>query len=326
MEFIICDQAGVELGFLSEYKKIDFDIGELNDFEITISEGSFDKDFFQIGNRIISYKTEYGGIIKRHQVSTTDKEIVLCGYTWRGMLGNKVIEPPTGEAYRIVAGDANTIIDNLISSTFDGIIIGSDQLSGIQIKKYQFDRYCTLLDGLQKMLKTANARLDIKYNPDLACVVVSAVSIIDYSEMLEYSQDNRLNFSTDDYQMGTNHLICLGQGELTERQVIHLYVQEDGTVGKTQFYKGVDEIEETYDYSSVESLEELEKAGTEKLLELTNYKSLAMSVAEIDAEIGDIVGGRERITGMYAKKPIISKIFRVEGRNTSVEFKLEGSD
>lgn len=326
MEFIVCDQAGVELGFLSEYKKIDFDIGELNDFEVTISEGSFSKDFFQIGNRIISYKTEYGGIIKRHQVSTTDKEIVLCGYTWRGMLGNKVIEPPAGEAYKIVSGDANTIIDNLIGSTFGGIIAGSDQLSGIQIKSYQFDRYCTLLEGLQKMLKTVNARLDIKYNPDLACVVVSAVSIIDYSEMLEYSQDNRLNFSTDDYQMGVNHLICLGQGELTERQVIHLYIQEDGTVGKTQFYKGVDEIEETYDYSSVESLEELEKAGAEKLLELTNYKSLAMSVAEIDAEIGDIVGGRERITGMYAKKPIISKIFRVEGKNTSVEFKLEGSD
>ena len=326
MEFIICDQAGVELGFLSEYKKIDFDIGELNDFEVTISEGSFDKDFFQIGNRIISYKTEYGGIIKRHQVSTADKEIILCGYTWRGMLGNKVIEPPAGEAYKIVSGDANTIIDNLIGSTFGGIIVGSDQLSGIQIKKYQLDRYCTLLDGLQKMLKTVNARLDIKYNPDLACVVVSAVSIIDYSEMLEYSQDNRLNFSTDDYQMGVNHLICLGQGELTERQVIHLYVQEDGTVGKTQFYKGMDEIEKTYDYSSVESLEELEKAGVEKLLELTNHKSLAMSIAEIDAEIGDIVGGRERITGMYAKKPIVTKLLRMEGRNSSIEFKLEGSD
>ena len=36
--------------------------------------------------------------------------------------------------------------------------------SGIEIKKYQFDRYCTVLAGLEKMLKQYNAKLKLSYN------------------------------------------------------------------------------------------------------------------------------------------------------------------
>lgn len=35
--------------------------------------------------------------------------------------------------------------------------------SGIQIKNFQFDRYCSVLSGLEKMLAAKNARLQIVY-------------------------------------------------------------------------------------------------------------------------------------------------------------------
>lgn len=325
MEFIIADKNGIELGFFQRYQKMDFDIGKTNDFELTIPQSAYEESVY-IDNRIYAYDTEYGGIIKRHKVNTEEKTIALCGYTWRGMLANKIIEPPAGTDYRVVSGEANSIIAELINNCFDGLIIASLKKTQITIKNYQLDRYCSILDGLQKMFKTVNAKIVIRFDMNLGCVIVGAESIVDYSDTLEYSQDQRLSFIADNYQMGVNHLICLGKGELADRQVIHLYMQKDGTVGKTQYFKGLDEIEAIYDYSSVESIEELESEGTEKLLELANYKSLSMNINEINAEIGDIVGGRERITGMYTKKPIINKIFRIESRKESIEFKLEGSD
>ena len=32
----------------------------------------------------------------------------------------------------------------------------------------------------------------------------------------------------------------------------------------------------------------------------------------MDVAIGDIIGGRDYLTGLYAKKPIVRKIYRVE--------------
>ena len=49
-----------------------------------------------------------------------------------------------------------------------------------------------------------------------------------------------------------------------------------------------------------------------------------MNVSEIPAEIGDIVGGRERISGIVVKKPIVGKIFRIEGTTEKTELKVEG--
>ena len=52
-----------------------------------------------------------------------------------------------------------------------------------------------------------------------------------------------------------------------------------------------------------------------------NVEQLKMNV-----EIGDIIGGRDYDTGMYAAKPIAKKIYRVAGGKTSLEYKVEGDD
>ena len=158
-------------------------------------------------------------------------------------------------------------------------------------------------------------------------VELSAVPIEDYSEKIELSQDSRLNFTFDENKNGINHLICLGKGELQDRQVIDLYVQEDGSIGRDLFYTGIREVCGVYENTSAER-DELEEKGREKLAKLMNRTIFEMNVEQLkmNVEIGDIIGGRDYDTGMYAAKPIAKKIYRVAGGKTSLEYKVEGDD
>ena len=114
--------------------------------------------------------------------------------------------------------------------------------------------------------------------------------------------------------MGVNHLICLGRGELKDRQVVHLYADEDGNWGDTQHFFGIDEMESVYDYSSAESMEDLVSYGMQRAKELGNYKSLQISLNTIEAQIGDIVGGQEQITGITLKKQIAEIIVKIDSK------------
>ena len=170
------------------------------------------------------------------------------------------------------------------------------------------------------MLKSVNARLNVVCNN--GAVTLEPVAIHDYSAELEYSQDNDINFKITDNRDGINHLVCLGKGELQNRQVVDLYIQQDGTIGTTQYYTGMNERAQTYDYSSVESLDELTKSGAEKLAELQNSQKLEMSIGEINVELGDIVGGRERITGIVMAKPISKKIVKISNDKLKISYEV----
>ena len=149
----------------------------------------------------------------------------------------------------------------------------------------------------------------------------------DYSDQVELSQNNRLQFTFEETKNGVNHLICLGKGELKDRVVLHLYIQKDGTVGTTKYYTGLQEVVDVYDFSSAES-EELTEKGTEKLLELANQKQFAMDITktDINMQVGDIIGGRDYITGMSIKKPIINKIYTLQNGRAGIEYRLKGDD
>lgn len=310
--------------------EIDIAIGEENDYEIEIQRDEWRSEY-TFGNVFYVKDTEYGGIIGEVDTSTAEDTISLLGRTWRGMLDKKIIRPPAGQDYKKVSGELNTVLGELITEQFDDYFVVSQDDTGVSLTNYQFDRYCTLLAGINKMLKSVGYRLKIRYvqqeRGQPGYVELSAVPIVDYSEQIELSQDSQLNFTFKNCRNGVNHLICLGKGELQDRQVIDLYVQEDGSIGSEPFYTGIQEIAETYEDTSSET-DELEEKGREKLLELMNSTSFSMDVETLnmDVAIGDIIGGRDYLTGLYAKKPITKKIYRVEGGKTSLEYGIEGDD
>lgn len=278
---------------------------------------------------LVAYANGYGGLLEERKTSTSQNTVTWLGYTWRGLLNQKIIQPPSGETHLVVSGDANKIIKGIIGSRFDSLFVVETEASGIEFKNYQFDRYCTVLGGLEKMLASKQARLKISYKqgtPGLldSAVLLSAVPVTDWSEYLEYSQDGRLTFTTEDYRRGINHLICAGEGEGIERQILHLYVQKDGSIGETQYYTGLEEREALYSYASMEDLEQLKKDGIKQLESLRNYRGMEAHINNVDVDIGDIVGGRDRVTGMSIQQPVIGKILTVKNNEIDVEYKLKG--
>ncbi len=319
MDFIVA-RGGKELGFAKEPSNIDFDLGDTNDFELTIACNDY-SDKYAMGNLLYSPGTEWGGVIGDLKTDTAADTVKVLGDTWRGMLAKKVIEPPQDTAYLTVFGDLNSIVEEVIGDEFEGLISANTELAGVSVS-YTFDRYTDMLTGLSKCLKSKNHRLSIKWSDEKGCVVIGAVPITDYSSNVELSQDMRVDFTARDNRRGINHLICLGTGELENRQVVHLYMQGDGTVGTKPYYTGINERTAVYDYSNAESMDDLIAGGEKRLLELADYKELAMSVEGTIAEIGDIVGGRDRTTGLYMSKPVTGKILRITGAKEDIEYKV----
>lgn len=308
---------------------IDFAVGtNENSYEIRIRRDRWDKHF-SYGNAFYIKNTEFGGIIGRKKIATEVDTISIFGRTWRGMLDKKIIRPLAGQDYRKVSGELNAVLNTLVTEQFGDYFVISQNNTGVSVTDYQFDRYCTLLAGIVKMLKSVGHKLHIKYiqqeRGQPGYVELSSLPIVDYSEQIELSQDSKLNFVFDETKNGVNHLVCLGKGELQERQIIDLYVGENGSIGTTQYYTGIQEVTETYENTSAET-EELEEKGREKLQELMNGTSFNMDVESLnmDVEIGDIIGGRDYTTGMYAAKPIAKKIYKVSGGTVSLEYEIEG--
>ena len=274
--------------------------------------------------------TEYGGIIGEVLTDTTLDYVELKGMSWRGRLAKKIIQPPTGSDYKTVSGELHTVMKSLIEPEFDGLFVVSQEDTGVNVSNYQFDRYCTLYDGLVKMLKSKWYRLQLSFRREQGepgYLFVEAVPIVDYSNRIELSRDCQLNYTMDDKRDGVNHLIVAGKGELQDRNVLHLYVQEDGSIGTQQYYTGLQEIAEIYENTSTET-DELWSKSAERLHELMNKKTFRMDVAKLglDIGIGDIVGGRDYLTGMYMAKPVENIVYELTNDVESRTYKLEGED
>ena len=329
MEYLIADIQRMETGFLKVSRKLDMDIGGSDDFELTLSAEDGKRLGIDYGCALFVPETEYGGLFQDKWSSTAAGTVKWYGDTWRGMLKKKVVEPPEGLAYRTVSGEANAVIGGLFSGQFGDLILASSEDSGITVD-YQIPRYVTLLEAITGMLKEQGARIRIRAvqgGPGGAChVEVSAVPVTDYSEELEYSQDNRIRLTVRDCRRGINHLICLGKGELTERLVLHLYVQEDGSIGREKHYSGLSERTAVFEYGSADDEATLEESGKKRLRELMDYQEMEMDVEDIGLELGDIVAGRDRETGIFLKRPVSRKIIKTDGLTETITYEVEGED
>lgn len=325
---ILANSDRKELGSILD-SNITVDVNGEYEFSVQIARSNWYDDL-TFSSYVYIPDTEYGGIIGEALTDTTLDYVEMKGLTWRGRMQYKVIEPPAGSSYRTVSGELHQVMKSLIEPEFDGLYEVSSADTGVTVNNFQFDRYCTLLEGIMKMLKSVGYRLQIRLiemQNEPSYILVEAVPIVDYSAQIELSQDSRLNFTMDDKQNGVNHLVVTGKGELQERNVFHLYVQKDGSIGKTQYYKGLDEISAVYENTSTETAE-LEKTSIEQLQKLMNKKTFQMDVAKlgIDVGIGDIVGGRDYLTGIYMAKPIENIIYEITNDTESITYKLEGED
>lgn len=315
MDLILFDKDYCEIG--PAQMEVDFESGDsstTNDFELTTTQ----TDFYGL----YIPGTEIGGVIEYENGVSNKASETFKGWTWRGLLTQWIIAPLSGEDYRIVSGEGNAVMKELLGECLGGFFSVPEEDSGLTIDNYQFKRYTTFLDGFMDMLAEYDYRLDIYADKTEAGGKVQV-----YCRALpikkiegEYDNDTGLTLTFTDNRMGINHLICMGKGELKNRERLDLYINNTGKVSETQYYTGFSERQAYYDYSYAESLAELKKYGTEKLKELASSKKLRIDAESVDLNVGDVVVGRYRETGLVVEAPINKKIYRISSGRMTIEY------
>lgn len=313
----IRDSNGImDSGYLKHFEA-DFDITTdldyvTNDFEIKMSLPSSDEELFFSENKIktIVYVegTEYGGEITGSIIDTDEKTITYTGRTWRGTLSQWIIEPPAGQDYRVVSGNLATILRQLpLSSYLD--VADTAYTTGT----FQFDRYITSFEGITKLLTHADAslRIGIEFHEGDEYTGVATITIQptrDATGMIEVSQDYNDNIKLR-IQRDHNtpkHLICLGQGELRDREVIHLYADENWNIVQTAIPGAYPT--EIYDFSSTTALL---SDGMKRYKELIDgHELIDVAIKDLDIRLGDIISARDRLTNENVTAEITNIIWR----------------
>ena len=321
MDLIFTNAKRVDQGVLSTYAfDLSFGASE-NDFEMTLGAN---ETTLESGAFIYIEGTEYGGTVDGLKTSTKGETISYYGRTWHGIINSKVIQPDKGEDYLVVSGDANEILSTLITRLgLSGLFVADEKMSGVSISRYQFKRYCKGYDGIREMLATNGAKLKIAW--ENRSVILSAAPIADYTD--SPVDGDIATLTVERHEQKVNHLICLGKGDLAQREVVHLYVDQFGRIGDVQFYTGLNEIADVYDNNGAESSADLRKEGIEHLNELRNIDKAEIALPETEGlsyDIGDIVGATEYKSGVSVAEAVTQKIVKINNGVVSTEYKTGG--
>lgn len=320
--------------FDSDYREI----GQVNiDIDIEVGTSTASKNDFEILTATIQKlnpygwyieNTELGGIFEYNHSETEFDYSALKGWSFRGLMALSIIQPESGQDYKVVSGEANDILRTMLANVLGGFFNVPNVSSGLTISNYQFPLYINTLDGLEGMLEKYGYRLEITAKKTAigqpVQVFVEAVEAIQVSGA--FNKDCRIPMAYTTNNMGINHLVCAGEGQLQERLKVDLYIDENGEVSQTQYYTGFEERTSFYDYSGAESEQDLIDNGTERLLELASSKTLEMKAPQdLSLHIGDLV------RGVFPDKtelisPIVNKIYKITQGLVTVEYKIKGEN
>lgn len=310
MDLVYADETRKDIGVLENYT-LDIAYGsDENDFELEVDLNNHccQKGFLiyienSMDGRVVG--TEYGGIIDNIKVNTESNVVTYSGRSWHGILAGNVIEPPGGYDYLCLTGEANECIREIIEYIgLSDIFTVSSEDSTIEVVNYNF-RYQDAYHGICDMLSESGGKLQIRYGDGKA--VLSAVHLIDYSQDEEWDS-SQVAFTIEKKYRPVNHLICMGQGDLKDRHVIHLFTDEYGGIQpysrvdnpvkdsdyildkSMQVMTGIDEVVEVYDYPNAQVTE--------------NYVRLYSQPADWAAKYGDYykLDEKDSYTNLEASK------------------------
>jgi hypothetical protein len=134
---ILADSTGTELRAV-KFLEYDFEVGDFeNSFLVTGNRSEWEA--VPDKARIYIPGTEYGGIYDHLETDTKNGTFGLGGYTWRGMLQNKVIQPAPGADYATDSGELNAVIKARVEAALPGLFTGTSESTGVTVS-YQYNR------------------------------------------------------------------------------------------------------------------------------------------------------------------------------------------
>lgn len=308
---VIYERGGKWQGVLKHWE-LDASIGEDDDFELRMpidAAMAVDSTLAPAyGDRVLVPGTEFGGIVDTIAVDTEADEIAFTGRTWRGILSNKVVKPDAGQDYLTVSGTLEECMRRVITRAgLDGAFEVSSA-SGVTVKSYTFARYVTVTEGLSALLDAHGMCLRIEKAKGKCRL--SAVPKATYSKGID---DNFVDYAMSKNIRPVNHLVCLGEGELKDRVVVHLYADASGNVSGSQTFTGVDEVEAVYD-SNGQTADDLREDGTKKLKEYQE-EAVAVELAPpegVEPVIGDVVEASSVTVGFTASGKVCRMVLKAK--------------
>lgn len=319
MDLIYMNPDKEDIGVLKDYT-FDMAFGsDENNFECTVSDSN---NVCESGFYLYAEGTEYGGIIDSINVDTENESVTYKGRTWHGILNSKVFEPDAEQDYLAVSGEANTVLATLIDRMgLESMFNVSSESSGIEIS-YKMNRYVKGYAGILRMLKASGAKLNVIFKNGF--VELSAEPFVDYSKDEQFDTD-QISFTIQKNYKPINHVICLGQGDLKDRRVIHVFADGVGNISGTQTFTGIEEVTEIYDNSNAESDEELIEGGVEiiKASWASDSIEFAFETDDETFDINDVIGAVEFTTGTQVVAHITKKIIQIKDYTTSISYSCE---
>ncbi len=312
MDIVITDLGRAPVRQIGMYYA-DFAYGDdENDFELTCDADLAPRN----GCMVYADGSEWGGFVDEVSYDTATGAATCRGRTIHGALADKRIVPDAGKSHYKVSGPVEAALSAVVSR------IG---LSGVyEVEKgasaaisYTFDRFTDAYSGIRKMLKAHSLRLAMRCVEGRVLLSAQQVRTIG-----DKADSDLVDFVLTDVGRCYNHLVCAGEGEGDKRVVIHLYADAAGKVSKKQTLFGLDERTAFYDYNAADA-EKLEAEGVEKLREMQTKGGVEVTVPEsLDAEVGDVLVGRDNATGVEVAAEVAKKILRVKYGDATVGYEV----
>lgn len=297
-----------------------------NDFEIMLSNASGVPD---IGALIYDESGVLGGIVRGYESEYSTGVLRVLGDTWTGILDRFTLVPPSGQAYFSVSGTLQSCVQSLINRLGVGWLFtvsnGSSQRSvshtfkGNRTDSTQNDtgRFMGGWAALWQLVSDNGCKAVFSYDAAARKVVITAIPRHNYTDA--ESIDAGVASVNVSNKSPVNHLICLGDGEGAARTVLHLYMNSNGQVSTTQTLTGRYEISDVYDFASSD---DLRADGTSKLKDMwSDSQTVKVGITEdIGINVGDLIGGTDVKTGVYAEAIVTKKVVSVEGSKMTVSY------
>lgn len=303
----------------------DCEIGEKNDFQVIINQ-DIDRYVNLVGEYIYLDNSEFGGLVTKRKVE--DGRLVLEGLTFRGLLNEKIIIVPHGKDYYEIEGGLRDTLTKIFNDSYADLFFIDDVPQ--RNCHFRFDRYCTLLEGLEKFCKKHNLRMDLK--KDTEGIKINFFEKTEVLSDTEFSEDSSIDIKITQHKNYPTALIALGKGELREREVIYLTLN--------QLTKEVEESEPSelwsskrvwkYENTSAEDLMTEAKRHFAELLGASTTQEdfvneIDVTVTKENLEIGEILQAFEPYTKTRIYVEVVEKICKKYGTEDEViSYKVKG--
>lgn len=336
MPIRIIDSSFNLLGEIDDYESLQFTrrfygVGE---FELHININKNNTDVLQEDNLIIlGTDTKKVGVIRHREIKVEEQglaseELLIRGYTLKGVVNRRITIPVVGEGYDKIKDNAETVIKHYvdvncvnpvdIKRKIPQLDISSDLKKGPIIQwQSRYKQVDTELEdisiyselGWDIYLDFSNMKwvFDVIEGRNVTAsqdILPPVIFSVDFDNIKGQSfVDSAISYKNAGY-VG-------GQGEEEDRAVIQ--------VGE---YEGLERIETFIDARDVEDIAELPTRGEQKLAELNKVQSFESQIIDFgsfiygqDWDLGDIVTVQNRKWGVTLDSRIVEvkEIYEVRG-------------